>query len=51
MRFIVTPWNYPYRTSVNGVIPALMAGNAVALATCIKDVRQWHKADMTRLVI
>jgi acyl-CoA reductase-like NAD-dependent aldehyde dehydrogenase len=24
--FIVAPWNYPYLTSVNGVVPALMAG-------------------------
>ena len=29
--FIVAPWNYPYLTAVNGVIPALMAGNAVIL--------------------
>jgi acyl-CoA reductase-like NAD-dependent aldehyde dehydrogenase len=29
--FIVAPWNYPYLTSVNGVVPALMAGNAVVL--------------------
>jgi len=29
--FIVAPWNYPYLTSVNAVIPALMAGNAVIL--------------------
>jgi len=29
--FIVAPWNYPYLTSVNGVVPALMAGNAVIL--------------------
>jgi acyl-CoA reductase-like NAD-dependent aldehyde dehydrogenase len=28
---IVAPWNYPYLTSVNGVVPALMAGNAVIL--------------------
>lgn len=27
----VAPWNYPYLTSVNSVIPALMAGNAVIL--------------------
>ncbi|MBI1318721.1 MAG: aldehyde dehydrogenase family protein [Candidatus Hydrogenedens sp.] len=27
----VAPWNYPYLTSVNSVIPALMAGNAVLL--------------------
>ncbi|MCH2326503.1 MAG: aldehyde dehydrogenase family protein [Rhodospirillales bacterium] len=29
--FTVAPWNYPYLTSVNSVIPALMAGNAVIL--------------------
>ncbi len=28
---VVAPWNYPYLTSVNSVIPALMAGNAVIL--------------------
>ena len=28
---IIAPWNYPYLTSANGVIPALMAGNAVIL--------------------
>lgn len=27
----VAPWNYPYLTAVNSVIPALMAGNAVVL--------------------
>ena len=27
----VAPWNYPYLTAVNSVIPALMAGNAVLL--------------------
>ncbi|PWJ59402.1 acyl-CoA reductase-like NAD-dependent aldehyde dehydrogenase [Dyadobacter jejuensis] len=29
--FVVAPWNYPYLTSVNTVIPAIMAGNAVVL--------------------
>ena len=29
--FVVAPWNYPYLTSVNVVIPALLAGNAVIL--------------------
>lgn len=29
--FVLAPWNYPYLTSVNAVIPALMAGNAVLL--------------------
>ncbi len=28
---IVAPWNYPYLTSVNGIFPALLAGNAVLL--------------------
>ena len=28
---VVAPWNYPYLTAVNSVIPALMAGNAVML--------------------
>lgn len=28
---VIAPWNYPYLTSVNAVIPALMAGNAVIL--------------------
>jgi acyl-CoA reductase-like NAD-dependent aldehyde dehydrogenase len=28
---VVAPWNFPYLTSVNSVIPALMAGNAVVL--------------------
>ncbi len=27
----VAPWNYPYLTAVNSVIPALMAGNAVIM--------------------
>jgi acyl-CoA reductase-like NAD-dependent aldehyde dehydrogenase len=29
--FVIAPWNYPYLTAVNGVIPSLMAGNAVIL--------------------
>ncbi len=28
---IIAPWNYPYLTAVNGVVPALLAGNAVIL--------------------
>ena len=27
----IAPWNYPYLTTVNSVVPALMAGNAVVL--------------------
>lgn len=29
--FVVAPWNFPYLTSVNAIIPALLAGNAVVL--------------------
>jgi acyl-CoA reductase-like NAD-dependent aldehyde dehydrogenase len=28
---VVAPWNYPYLTAVNAVLPALVAGNAVVL--------------------
>jgi acyl-CoA reductase-like NAD-dependent aldehyde dehydrogenase len=28
---VIAPWNYPYLTAVNAVIPALLAGNAVLL--------------------
>jgi acyl-CoA reductase-like NAD-dependent aldehyde dehydrogenase len=29
--FVIAPWNYPWLTSANAVIPALLAGNAVIL--------------------
>jgi len=29
--FTIAPWNYPYLTSVNSIIPALAAGNSVVL--------------------
>lgn len=29
--FVLAPWNYPYLTSVNAIIPAIMAGNVVIL--------------------
>ena len=29
--FIVAPWNYPYLTTVNTLVPALIAGNTVIL--------------------
>ncbi|MEP5719867.1 MAG: aldehyde dehydrogenase family protein, partial [Alphaproteobacteria bacterium] len=28
---VVAPWNYPYLTAVNAIVPAIMAGNAVVL--------------------
>jgi len=29
--FVVAPWNYPYMTAMNTIVPALIAGNAVML--------------------
>ncbi len=29
--FIIAPWNFPYLTSVNAIMPALLAGNTVLL--------------------
>ncbi|MBI3708616.1 MAG: aldehyde dehydrogenase family protein [Proteobacteria bacterium] len=28
---VVAPWNYPYLTAINAIVPALLAGNAVLL--------------------
>lgn len=28
---VIAPWNYPYLTSINTIVPALLAGNAVVL--------------------
>ncbi|TIO55451.1 MAG: aldehyde dehydrogenase family protein, partial [Mesorhizobium sp.] len=28
---VIAPWNYPYLTAVNTIVPALMAGSAVIL--------------------
>jgi len=29
--FVIAPWNYPYMTALNTIVPALVAGNAVML--------------------
>jgi acyl-CoA reductase-like NAD-dependent aldehyde dehydrogenase len=29
--FVIAPWNYPYMTAMNTIVPALIAGNAVIL--------------------
>ncbi|MCR9149584.1 MAG: aldehyde dehydrogenase family protein [Rhodobacteraceae bacterium] len=29
--FVIAPWNYPYMTAMNTIVPALVAGNAVIL--------------------
>lgn len=29
--FVIAPWNYPYLTAINSVMPAILAGNSVIL--------------------
>lgn len=29
--FVIAPWNYPYLTAINSIVPAILAGNAVLL--------------------
>lgn len=29
--FVIAPWNYPYLTAINTIVPALISGNAVIL--------------------
>tara|TARA_Y100001970_G_scaffold115112_1_gene143481 strand:+ start:5808 stop:7187 length:1380 start_codon:yes stop_codon:yes gene_type:complete len=29
--FVIAPWNYPYNTSVNSIVPSMLAGNCVIL--------------------
>ncbi|RBP11164.1 acyl-CoA reductase-like NAD-dependent aldehyde dehydrogenase [Roseiarcus fermentans] len=36
--FTIAPWNYPYLTTVNSVVPALIAGNAVLLKSAAQTL-------------
>jgi acyl-CoA reductase-like NAD-dependent aldehyde dehydrogenase len=29
--FVIAPWNYPYMTAINSIVPALVAGNSVII--------------------
>ncbi|MBW3096596.1 aldehyde dehydrogenase family protein [Pseudohoeflea coraliihabitans] len=29
--FVIAPWNYPYMTAINTIVPALIAGNSVVI--------------------
>jgi len=35
---VIAPWNYPYLTAVNSIVPALMAGNAVILKAAAQTI-------------
>lgn len=39
LAFIIAPWNYPYLTSLNGIIPALISGNSVLLKHSLQTPR------------
>ena len=40
---IIAPWNYPIFTALNGVVPALLAGNTVALKhQSLPAVGEWY---------
>ncbi len=52
---VVAPWNYPYMTAVNTVVPALIAGNAVVLKHATQTLlvgermaRAFHEAGVPR---
>lgn len=36
--FTIAPWNYPYLTAVNTIVPGLMAGNAVILKAASQTI-------------
>jgi len=36
--FVIAPWNYPYLTAINTIVPALVAGNAVVLKHATQTV-------------
>ncbi|MDI9347105.1 MAG: aldehyde dehydrogenase family protein [Methylacidiphilales bacterium] len=36
--FVIAPWNYPYLTAVNTIIPALLAGNVVILKHALQTM-------------
>ena len=43
---VVAPWNYPYLCSVNAVVPALLAGDAVVLKAASQTplvAERWHE--------
>ena len=46
---VIAPWNYPFLTAVNTIVPALMAGNAVILKHAADAARRRTFAEaMTR---
>ena len=51
--FVIAPWNYPYLTAINTIVPALIAGNAVVIKHATQTllvgeriVRAFHEAGL-----
>ncbi|TNC72985.1 aldehyde dehydrogenase family protein [Rubellimicrobium roseum] len=45
--FVIAPWNYPYLTSCNTIVPALIAGNAVVHKSASQTLlvgERWQEA-------
>jgi acyl-CoA reductase-like NAD-dependent aldehyde dehydrogenase len=47
-RLVIAPWNYPYMTAINTIVPALIAGNAVILKHATPDPA-WSASGWPRL--
>jgi acyl-CoA reductase-like NAD-dependent aldehyde dehydrogenase len=43
--FVIAPWNYPYLTAVNTIVPALIAGNAVILKHAAQTILVGERFD------
>ncbi len=55
---VIAPWNYPYMTAMNTIVPALIAGNAVAVKHATQTllvgeriVRAFHEAGLPEELI
>ena len=51
--FVIAPWNYPYLTAINTIVPPLIAGNAVVIKHATQTllvgeriVRAFHEAGL-----
>jgi acyl-CoA reductase-like NAD-dependent aldehyde dehydrogenase len=42
---VIAPWNYPYLTAVNTIVPALIAGNAVVLKHAAQTILVGERFD------
>lgn len=43
---VIAPWNYPYLTAINAIVPALVAGNAVVLKHATQTLKAGERFQM-----